>query len=128
MHEMVLVQKINVRHALMLYDGKREPEHDHEWGVEAHIESAELDAIGAVADMFVVDRALGEVLAELEGRFLNETPPFDRMNSSGERIAEFIYHRLSPNISPPARLRRVVILREEAPRARFTYIHDTPPR
>lgn len=122
MYELVIERPVSVTHAVRLYDGEHEPVHGHAWRVEVHVESPVLDAIGAVMDMFLLDRLLAEAMADLEGRFVNEVPALRDTNSTSERMAELVFHRLLPGVTAPVVLRRVVVIRDELPRARFSFV------
>lgn len=80
-----------------------EPMHGHDFRVTVTLEGPALDDDGLLVDFHRVERALGEILAPLHNRPLNETPPFDRTNPSAEHIARHIGLGISRWIETQAR-------------------------
>lgn len=106
-------------HRLREYAGNCERLHGHNWQVEATVESATLDGRGMAVDFRAIKGALGEVLAELDHRYLNEVPPFDAENPSSENIARYLFGRMAGRIPPPARLSRVTVWESDDARAEY---------
>jgi 6-pyruvoyltetrahydropterin/6-carboxytetrahydropterin synthase len=52
-----------------------------------------------VVDFGELKRVLNEVLEELDHRFINELPPFDRLNPTSENIARWIFRGVKERIS-----------------------------
>ena len=52
-----------------------------------------------VIDFGELKGILNEVLEELDHRFINETPPFDRINPTSENMARWIFQQLRARIS-----------------------------
>jgi 6-pyruvoyltetrahydropterin/6-carboxytetrahydropterin synthase len=58
-----------------------------------------LDDSGVVVDFAEIKAATGEVIAEIDHRYLNELPFFTQHNPSSENIARYIFERLSDKIN-----------------------------
>lgn len=65
---------------------------------------------GFGVDFLVLDGWLGEILEPLEGRVLNDLPPFTATSPSAEHVARWIYGELAARLGEsPARLTRVEV-------------------
>lgn len=85
-------------HALRGYKGKCENVHGHNYKVQVTLAGEQLNNIGLLMD-FVELRAAIKVLVErLDHRFLNDLPPFDRLNPSAENLAKFFWDELEPKV------------------------------
>ncbi len=93
-------------HAIVIR-GEREAHHEHEWSVRAVVSGAALDEDGLVCDFHEVEGALRALVAPFEGRSLNETPPFDRINPTAERVAEHIARGLVERLPAGVRFESV---------------------
>ena len=126
MHELTIERFLHVAHALRLHDGELEPMHSHRWQVLVQVSVERLDPIGVVMDFYELDRRVAGVLAEFEGKVLNQLPAFAAEACSSERMAEVIFGRLLPELPAPVRLDCVTLVRDEAIRARFSYRRAAP--
>ncbi len=90
--------KFSSAHNLRGYKGKCESLHGHNWKVEAVCRSRTLDRIGMVMDFAALKRALQDVISGLDHRYLNEIPPFDKINPTSENIARHIYMKLKKKV------------------------------
>jgi 6-pyruvoyltetrahydropterin/6-carboxytetrahydropterin synthase len=77
-------------HYLREYKGKCENLHGHNWKVEATVSSPTLDGCGMVIDFGELKRILGELVAGLDHRCLNEHPDFQVMNPTSENLARYL--------------------------------------
>ncbi|MBX9735541.1 MAG: 6-carboxytetrahydropterin synthase [Phycisphaerales bacterium] len=84
-------------HAILIR-GQREPLHGHDWHVTATLEGPELDEDGLLLDFHAVEEDLRGLCAVFHHRSLNETPPFDQINPTAERVAEFLAHSLEQKL------------------------------
>ncbi|MGE4504813.1 MAG: 6-carboxytetrahydropterin synthase QueD [Desulfovibrionaceae bacterium] len=116
-------REFSASHQLRHYGGKCERMHGHNFGVEVVVEGERLDPdIEYLVDFGDLKRLTDEILARLDHRHLNETPPFDRVNPSSERIAEHVYTELAPRLAAVApRVRLVEVSVSEKPQQRATY-------
>ncbi len=99
MFEVSVRGKFSAAHRLREYQGKCSRIHGHNWYVEVHLQSERLSETGMVIDFGELKGILNEVLEELDHRFINETPPFDRINPTSENMARWIFQQLRARIS-----------------------------
>ena len=107
MFEVSVVRTFCSAHRLRGYRGKCEDLHGHNWRVEVGATADALNELGMVIDFGELKKALDEVLAGLDHRYLNECPPFDAINPSSENLAKFIFDETARRLEGrPARLVR----------------------
>ena len=85
-------------HNLKGYNGKCARLHGHNWIVEAEIAGEELNELGILVDFKDVKRKLKAILDRFDHNYLNEIPPFDKLNPTAENLAKFIYDEFSGNV------------------------------
>ena len=78
-------------HQLRGYRGKCEHLHGHNWKVTITLSAKKIDKTGLAIDFTEVKQVLAEILQKLDHTFLNEAPPFQKLNPSSENIARYIY-------------------------------------
>ncbi len=99
MYEVSVREHFDAAHYLRGYQGKCEGIHGHRFLVVAIVRAHEVDDIGLAYDFVALRRHLKEILARLDHVYLNDLPPFDRVNPSSENIASTIYEELSARLS-----------------------------
>ena len=82
-------------HRLHGYDGNCARLHGHNWRVVVEVTGTRLDSVGMVVDFKEIRARAREVAKELDHHYLNEIPPFDRINPTAEHIAANFHGRLS---------------------------------
>lgn len=112
MYELVVERDFRATHAVTI-DGCPETPHDHTWHVSVAVAGPGLDAEGLLCDFHLLQRRLERILAPLEGRDLNRTPPFDHVNPTAEMVARHIADTLEPALPDGISLAAVSIT--EAP-------------
>ena len=98
MFEVTIEETFAAGHALRNYHGKCENVHGHNYRCEVTIEGAELDSIGLLVDFIELKRVVHGVLDRMDHQWLNDFPPFDRLNPSAENIARYIYEQVSEGL------------------------------
>ena len=83
-------------HALRGYKGKCENVHGHNYKVQLVVAGEQLDATGLLMDFVEVRKNIKELVERLDHRFLNDIPPFDKLNPSAENIAKYFSDELEP--------------------------------
>jgi 6-pyruvoyltetrahydropterin/6-carboxytetrahydropterin synthase len=73
--------------------------HEHEYRVEVVIERATLDKNGMVIDLDVVDAALQEAIAVIEGKDLDSIRPPETEAVTVEILAQWFHARLADVVS-----------------------------
>lgn len=107
-------------HRLREYDGNCERLHGHNWQVEVSVASETLDDRGIALDFRAIKAALNDLLSGLDHRYLNEVPPFDRLNPSSENLARHLFEEMERKVPAPARIARVTVWESEDARAEYS--------
>ena len=94
MYELKIITEFSAAHNLRNFRGKCEALHGHNWKVEVVLSGKDLDDSGVVLDFAEVKAATGEIISEIDHRYLNDLPFFMENNPSSENIARYIFHRL----------------------------------
>ena len=98
MYKIKIYDHISSAHQLREYEGKCENLHGHNWKIEVKFSGEKLDNTGMLLDFKIAKKYLGEVINQLDHKFLNELSPFDKINPTAENIAKFIYDLISKKI------------------------------
>ena len=85
-------------HALRGYKGKCENVHGHNYKVQLVVAGEQLDATGLLMDFVEVRKNIKELVEHLDHRFLNDIPPFDKLNPSAENIAKYFSDELESSV------------------------------
>lgn len=97
MYELSVQGEFCAAHALLI-GGVREAIHGHNFRVRACVAARELDRDGFVCDFHTVQGSLGEVLADLSNRNLQEHAAFVERGPTTENIARHIFDALSERL------------------------------
>ena len=89
-YELFVTAEFSAAHSLRNYEGKCERLHGHNWRVDLRLQGRRLNHEGLLLDFVEVKRILAAVLDPFDHAYLNETPPFDRLNPSSENLARII--------------------------------------
>ena len=81
-------------HSLREYNGKCANIHGHNFKVKVELKAEKLDELGMVEDFIILEKQLKQVTDKLDHKLINEIPPFDTINPTAERLAEYIYQEL----------------------------------
>ncbi|HCJ67350.1 MAG TPA: 6-carboxytetrahydropterin synthase QueD [Elusimicrobia bacterium] len=94
MFELSIQDHFSAAHNLRNYKGKCENLHGHNYRVQVFIRGEKLDKNGLLADFVELKKALKKVLDKLDHQYLNEVPPFTKLNPTAENIAKYIFEQL----------------------------------
>ena len=119
MFEVSVTGQFTAAHRLRRSDGTAEELHEHDWRVRATYVGPELDEMGLLVDFGALRAQLSELLTRLDGRNLNDLPPFAERNTSAENVAWYVARELCHGSSGPARLKAVEVEEEPGCRARY---------
>jgi 6-pyruvoyltetrahydropterin/6-carboxytetrahydropterin synthase len=89
-YELFITAEFSAAHNLRHYKGKCERLHGHNWRVDLRLAGSRLNDKGMLLDFVEAKRILAEVLDPFDHAYLNEVPPFDRLNPSSENLARVI--------------------------------------
>jgi len=84
-------------HALRNYKGKCENVHGHNYKVRVTVAGEKLNSAGLLMDFVDLRSEIKATVERLDHRFLNEVPPFDRLNPSAENLAKHIFDEVEPH-------------------------------
>jgi 6-pyruvoyltetrahydropterin/6-carboxytetrahydropterin synthase len=87
--------RFEAAHNLRSYYGKPEPLHGHSWRVEVAIATGKLDREAISVDYVRVKKALDGLARKLDYGYINDRPPFTRINPSSENIAKWFYREMN---------------------------------
>jgi 6-pyruvoyltetrahydropterin/6-carboxytetrahydropterin synthase len=102
MYEVTVDQGFAAAHNLRDYKGKCENLHGHNYKVRVTLSGKELDSTGLLYDFVNLKQAMQSVIRSLDHVYLNEFPPFDKLNPSAENIAKYIYDEMSKQLPKAA--------------------------
>jgi len=121
MYHLMIKTHFAAAHRLVNYQGDCENLHGHNWHVEVTVAARELDSAGLGIDFKVLKRRTKALLDELDHKYLNDLEPFRDISPSSERIARFIYGRLSKELDDDnVRVERVNVWESEFACASYT--------
>lgn len=106
MFELEIEAVFSAAHSLEM-NGAREPLHGHDWRVTVWVAGETLNEDGLLCDFHPVKGCLDRIVERFDTRNLNETPPFDRVNPTAERVAEHIHAEVTATMPESLRVRKV---------------------
>lgn len=86
-------------HALRGYKGKCENVHGHNYKVRVVVEGEKLNHIGLLMDFVDLRAAIKAMVEKWDHRFLNDLPPFDKLNPSAENMAQVFCEGIDSEVS-----------------------------
>ena len=98
-------------HALRNYKGSCEDVHGHNFRVRVTVAGEQLDSTGLLVDFLELKSLIDGVIAYLDHKFINDLPPFDKINPSAENLAKYFYDRVSVGMKNgvPVRISEVCV-------------------
>src|SRR5258708_5342071 len=91
MFEVTVEETFAAGHALRGYKGKCENPHGHNYRVRVALRGKELDSIGLLYDFKDVKQVINTTVDRLDHQFINDLPPFDKINPSAENLARYFF-------------------------------------
>lgn len=86
-------------HAIRGHQGGCQNLHGHNYRVRVHVSARELDRLSMVIDFADLKAVIAEAAGRFDHRVINEIPPFDRINTTAERIAGHLYREVSERLA-----------------------------
>ena len=105
MFEVTIEESFSAGHALRNYHGKCENVHGHNYRCQVTLGGEELDEIGLLVDFVALKKTVHAVLDRLDHQWLNDLPPFDKLNPSAENIARHIHDEVETGLHLPPGVR-----------------------
>ena len=120
MYEIRIKTEFAAAHNLREVGGRCESLHGHNFTVEVAVEAQNLNEAGMVIDFRLLKEKTRTVLEQLDHRYLNQLPVFEKTNPSSENLAAFIFQELARSLDGPSlQLRSVSVWESETSRAVF---------
>src|SRR5579871_4452680 len=91
MFEVTVEETFAAGHALRGYKGKCENPHGHNYKVRVTLRGSQLDSIGLLYDFKDVKQVIAATVDRLDHQFINDIPPFDKVNPSAENLAKYFF-------------------------------------
>ena len=88
-------------HTLRDYPGDCRRMHGHNWKLEVEVVTDRLDNTGMGVDFRVIKNAARDLAKTLDHYYLNDIPPFDKINPTAENIAAYFFNGLSKTLNQP---------------------------
>lgn len=105
MYEIAVKKSFSAAHRLIGYGGQCENLHGHNWVAQVSFTAEKLDEQGMVIDFARVSKELGRITGMLDHKLINDVKPFDSVNPTAEKIAEWIFRELAKSLNmPPSRV------------------------
>lgn len=106
-------------HIIHGHPGKCANLHGHNWKVEVTAIATKLNDIGIGIDFSDLKGALKVIVERLDHQYLNDIPPFDKLNPTAENLAQYIYEEMLKLLPPEITLEHTTLW--ETDRSRVTY-------
>ena len=120
MYELTIEDHFAAAHNLRGYKGDCERLHGHNWRVTVQVAAEGLDEQGMVIDFRDLRKALIQILDGLDHAYLNEVPPFDRINPTTENLCRHIAEQLRSLLPDTVSVRRVTCWESDCCGASYT--------
>lgn len=114
--------EFSAAHAIRGHTGGCQNLHGHNYKVRVHVSARELDRLGMVIDFADLKAAVSEVAGRFDHQVINDIPPFDRINTTAERIAGFLYREMAERMPERVTVERVEVW--ETPTSCAVYEED----
>ena len=121
MYEISVEYSFAAGHALRGYKGKCENVHGHNYKLRVTVEGEKLNSTGLLMDFIDLRNAVKVLSERFDHRFMNDVPPFDKINPSAENLAQYFCDELQPQIREHgARVRSVTVWETDITSATYT--------
>jgi 6-pyruvoyltetrahydropterin/6-carboxytetrahydropterin synthase len=121
MFEVTIEETFAAGHALRNYKGKCENVHGHNYRCQVSLEGEQLDDIGLLVDFVELKKVVHSVLDRMDHQWLNEFPPFDKLNPSAENMARYIFEGVNGGLQQGTGVRVASVRLWETDTACATY-------
>ena len=98
MFEVSVEETFAAGHALRNYKGKCENVHGHNYRVRITIGGEQLDSAGLLVDFVELKKVMRAIIERLDHVFLNDIPPFDKLNPSAENMARYFHEEMTAGL------------------------------
>src|SRR5215510_2607999 len=98
-YEVGLSRSVRAFHVMPGMPGPEGELHDHDYRIEIVVDRAQLDDLGMVCDLDVLEAALTELTSRIEDRNLEEIRPAEAEAVTVEVFARWVHDTLSPVVA-----------------------------
>jgi len=124
MFEVTVEKSFAAGHALRGYKGKCENVHGHNYKIRVTLEGEQLDNIGLLYDFKELKGEIVRTADRLDHQFMNDIPPFDKINPSAENLARYFYEESEKHLAaakPPngVRVKSVTVFETDVTTATY---------
>ena len=120
MYEISVDYTFAAGHALRNYKGKCENVHGHNYKVRVTLAGDKLNADGLLMDFVELRAEIKGLVEKLDHHFLNDIPPFDKLNPSAENLARYICGEIEPRAADQSlQVRGVTVWKTETTSATY---------
>ncbi|HZO98768.1 MAG TPA: 6-carboxytetrahydropterin synthase QueD [Terriglobia bacterium] len=124
MFEITVEYSFAAGHALRGYHGKCENIHGHNYKLEVTLCGNKLNSVGLLMDFVDLKAIIKEIVKRVDHQFLNDLPPFDRLNPSAENMAKYFFDEIRAKLGEnETRVKRVKVWETEVTAASYS---DSP--
>ena len=106
-------------HQLVFKNGTKEDAHEHNWAVKVALCSEKLSEDGLVMDFCVLKDKIQAIIAEFEGKKLEDMDCFGGNNASAEIVAKYIFETIKPQLSRGVKMDYVEVAEAAGCRAKY---------
>ncbi len=106
-------------HQLVFKNGEQEDAHEHNWAVKVAVCSEKLNEDGLVMDFCVLKEKIQAIVAEFEGKKLEDMDCFSGDNVSAENVAKYIFETIKPQLSSGVKMGSVEVAEAAGCRAKY---------
>ncbi len=124
MYILKVVSHFAAAHRLLNYKGKCESLHGHNWKVEVEVFAKNTDHEGMVIDFKELKDLIKQCLVRLDHTYLNEIPPFDKINPTSEHIANYLFHQLEKMLPSHVSMESVTVWESDTASATYKERHE----
>jgi len=82
-------------HRLRDYPGDCAKLHGHNWKIEVQVVGNRLNEIGMLIDFKQIKAQAKQAVEELDHTYLNDHPPFQRVNPTAENISQYLFTEIA---------------------------------
>lgn len=119
MYEITVKTHFDAAHKLVGYPGVCSRLHGHTFEVSASVRGENLNEVGIVYDFKKLKEKIEQIISQFDHNYLNEIPPFDKINPTSENLSKFIYEKLKEALGDKVTLNWVKVA--ESPSSVVTY-------
>lgn len=98
-YQLKILTDFAAAHTLRNYPGACSRMHGHNWKVELEVEASQLNELGIAIDFRDMKKTTNEICDRLDHQYLNDVPPFNKLNPTAENIAAYLYTEIGKQIN-----------------------------